>query len=223
MTSRRYNFRRPPAQAGFTLVELLVVISIIALMLAMMVPVYNKIIYNIIRKQVRTTLASLESGCQTYMSETCGNGSYPPGDKSGETVNLVKYLTGKGMPDPLGIPPTGTTYSPPPAGGVQMIWGGRVYGPYVELNPKSIVPVPGGYAIKDAYSNLIAYYVRQPLTSGFTGNGVPSIADPGAYCTQPPSTTPVVDMFCASPGPNGTYGTTAWADSDDIVTFISEE
>ncbi|MCY2927043.1 MAG: prepilin-type N-terminal cleavage/methylation domain-containing protein [Planctomycetota bacterium] len=203
MISQRDTLRRSPSQAGFTLVELLVVISIIALVLAVMNSAYNQIVANIIRKQVRTTLATLEAGCKRYKSDLCGGGKYPPGG----SANLFKYLTGKGMPMEV------------PNGGFQLIKGGRVYGPYVELEPKSIDA--NTLTIKDAYSNKIAYCVQTGTT--FEGEGQGPDTPPAGYCKRTSGNDPEVDMYCASPGPDGKYAPRAWGVIDDIVTFVSEE
>lgn len=219
MKTQRHRLAPAAFRAGFTLVELLVVITIIALMLGVLTPAYNKILANVIRKQVRTMLAGLEAGCKQYKSEACGGGSYPPAG----AANLIKYLTGKGMAAEKDK--AGTNYIEVPGGGFQMAKGGRIYGPYIDLNPKSISASGTGFVITDPYSSQIGYYVRQPSTTTFDGGGAPNIPDPASYCRQTAGGPQLVDMFCSSPGANRTYGTAIWDASsrDDIVTFVSEE
>lgn len=206
---KQSDARPARVRTGFTMVELLVVISIIALIIALVLPVYTHITNNIIRRKVRATIAALESGCQRYKSERCGNGNYPPAG----AVNLFKHLTGRGMSMEVST------------GGFQLVKGGVVYGPYIDLDSVLIGTDSGSPVFKDAYGNVLAYYVLSAGGGTFDGDGNPSIADPAAYCRQGSSSSSLVDMFVASPGPNKRYGANAWdtADGDDIVSFVSEE
>ncbi|MCY2930569.1 MAG: prepilin-type N-terminal cleavage/methylation domain-containing protein [Planctomycetota bacterium] len=202
--------RRSPVRGGFTMVELLVVISIIALVIALVLPAYNSITSSILRRKVRATIAALESGCKRFKSENAGgDNNYPPGG----AVSLLKCLTGSGMPMAVS------------GGGFQNFRpGGKVFGPYIDPDTVKIGTLSGSPVFKDAYGNVLAYYVRN-AGGGFEGGGDPSISDPMAYCRRTSSAAATVDRLIASPGPNKQYGATAWDanDGDDIVTFVSEE
>lgn len=200
--------RQRPGRRGFTMVELLVVISIIALIIALVLPVYNVIQKNVLRRKVRATIAALESGCKRFKFDNAGgDNGYPPAG----VVNLFKCLTGSGMPMAVS------------GGGFQRYKGGQVFGAYIDPDTVRVGTLSGSPVFQDAFGNVLAYYVRNG--GGFDGDGSPAIPDPASYCRKDSSTAATVDFFVASPGPNKQYGANAWdtTDGDDITTFVSEE
>lgn len=69
--------RRHPAR-GFTLVELLVVITIIAVLIGLLVPAIGKVRDIAKRSSTEATFASLGTGIETYKADTKFGGAYPP-------------------------------------------------------------------------------------------------------------------------------------------------
>ena len=78
---------------GFTLMELMVVISLIAILAGMVMAAMPAVLNQIKRKQVKLTMKELEAGLSSYKLD---NGMYPVNEKNeieGGTV-LYKYLSG---------------------------------------------------------------------------------------------------------------------------------
>jgi len=78
---------------GFTLMELMVVISLIAILAGMVLAAMPAVMNSVKRKQVKLTLSELEAGLSSYKLD---NGMYPVND--GEPTEgafvLYKYLSG---------------------------------------------------------------------------------------------------------------------------------
>lgn len=80
---------RPPA-FGFTLVELLVVIAVIALLAALAMPVYNMVTTKSIIQRAQSERDALETAIGSYYRKY---GYYPPGNAAASAANLPPALT----------------------------------------------------------------------------------------------------------------------------------
>jgi prepilin-type N-terminal cleavage/methylation domain-containing protein len=80
---------------AFTLVELLVVISIIAALAAMTVALYSRVAGKTNESAIRTELEQIKLALQVYKEK---NGYFPPSDENDVANNqLYKNLSGKGV------------------------------------------------------------------------------------------------------------------------------
>ncbi|MCY2930570.1 MAG: hypothetical protein NTV86_13935 [Planctomycetota bacterium] len=193
---------------GFTVVNSLAVILVIAALAGAVcfTPVYRTICPGVcIPLKTRANLAALESGCKRFKADNAGaDNNYPPGG----AANLLKYLTGKAMPLEARD------------GGFQRVKGGVVYGPYVDVDTIKTGTSPDGQVFLDSYGHQIGYWVWDG--EKLLGGGNPDIKDPTAYASR--NGRRMVDMFCASPGPDGTYSPNAWTPgTDDVVTFVPKD
>ena len=75
-TQRQPKLRRP--RRGFTLVELLTVIAIIALLIAILVPAIGKVRESAKETATKATIGSLGTGLETFRADQRVGGSYPP-------------------------------------------------------------------------------------------------------------------------------------------------
>lgn len=88
---------RPKAGAGFTLVELLLVISIIGILATILIPTYFSAREGARVARAKLELRSIAEALQRYQID---NGSYPPDVSRGLPSGLEQYLPGGTWPAP---------------------------------------------------------------------------------------------------------------------------
>jgi prepilin-type N-terminal cleavage/methylation domain-containing protein len=81
------NFR-PQSRSGFTLVELLVVIAVIAILASLIFPITAAVNKNKIRSRTQSELAQLETAIESYKAKL---GFYPPSDTNFLAPNVLFY------------------------------------------------------------------------------------------------------------------------------------
>ncbi len=70
---------------GFTLVEILVILSVIALLVAITIAVLPGILGNVAKARATTEIRAMETALESYKTEV---GTYPPGDASSYNPSL---------------------------------------------------------------------------------------------------------------------------------------
>ncbi|MBL7133293.1 MAG: prepilin-type N-terminal cleavage/methylation domain-containing protein [Phycisphaerae bacterium] len=233
----------PRAAAGFTIVELMVVLLIMMLLLAVLAPTVQKIHRTIMRVTALTTVRLIEGGCKAYYDDF--NNQYPPSTHvdyvgwSGSEL-LVLFLTGYG-PDPgPGEQPDGT-----PGADLSADDGCEGYGRRVEKRGRRFGPYNGTERVKtkrvkredetykppvfvDCFDEEIYYYRYDPLLPGYhtTHNPAPpGLDEAGAYSDY---LTQAKDMrtgfILMTAGPDGLFKDyDAHPDTDDITNFLEEQ
>ncbi|MGN6507243.1 MAG: type II secretion system protein, partial [Tepidisphaeraceae bacterium] len=104
MTHRNTPHARPQSarRSGFTLVELLIVIGIIAILVGILLPVAAKIRTTARRTQTLATISKISQGCEAYFSAF---GAYPG------TFSNSAVLNNTTTPNPIGgTPATSITF-----------------------------------------------------------------------------------------------------------------
>jgi prepilin-type N-terminal cleavage/methylation domain-containing protein len=99
MKTPNYGLRR---NTGFTLVELLVVISIIAILAALLIPAAGKIMQDAAKKRAKAELEQLATAIDNYKAKL---GFYPPDNRNNFAVNSLYY-------ELVGCTSDGGTFSP---------------------------------------------------------------------------------------------------------------
>jgi len=154
-------------RAGFTLVELLVVMSIIVLLVTLMVPSLNAFMDRGRATHTRTLLGAIESGLELYRGESALGRDYPPSqyeiDNTGNRSDpqaaygaetLMWALAGPTLQGTTGIPPPDPATNPPH------------YGPFIDIS-RATIRVPPAYsgtqwAILDDFDMPILYFLPDP-------------------------------------------------------------
>jgi prepilin-type N-terminal cleavage/methylation domain-containing protein len=99
---KKMQHKQIPRALGFTLVELLVVISIIALLIAITVPMVGRATESARRAQARTEVASITTAIRAYYNEY---GRFPHGSglvdyrytgENLELINVLRAVEGRG-------------------------------------------------------------------------------------------------------------------------------
>jgi prepilin-type N-terminal cleavage/methylation domain-containing protein len=84
------------ARAGFTLIEVLVVVSIIGILVAVLAVAVNGLQRGAMIANTKAFIETLEQACVNYREKHGVGRDYPPMDQSGpSSKNLVYYLTRK--------------------------------------------------------------------------------------------------------------------------------
>ncbi|MCX6346251.1 MAG: prepilin-type N-terminal cleavage/methylation domain-containing protein [Armatimonadetes bacterium] len=136
-------------KSGFTLIELLVVIAIIAILAAILFPVFARAREAARKSQCLNNIKECAIGIQVYWNDydaTLPNSSIMGVDTATVTTNRQAFLTGSGT-----IPTTGTPAPsfalPPAAGATRTSWAQVIYD---HLKSKDIMFCPSDSA-KDGY------------------------------------------------------------------------
>ncbi|MGC9454192.1 MAG: competence type IV pilus major pilin ComGC [Phycisphaerae bacterium] len=164
--------RSPAGGGGFTLVELMTVIAVIALLLAILIPSLMQIKTQIQRSASLTMVRMLDSACEAYFNDF---DDYPPSrrpdgadylpDWDGKYL-LPLLLTGYGpdAEDP-GIPFEGGRRLDQDDGksefGFRVVARGVVYGPYhgtEDIRMQPAEDTDGPPAFVDSFGNQVFYY-----------------------------------------------------------------
>ena len=88
---------RAPRLRGFTLVELLVVITIIAILAALLVVAASAAMNRARFARIKTELNQLDQGIEQYKNEVSG-GDYPPNAMTNPTTGTMRTLSGNSSP-----------------------------------------------------------------------------------------------------------------------------
>jgi len=197
-----------PRRRGFTLVELLTVISIIILLLAMLAPAYGKIQRQIKTQASQAVIGQLDLACRQYRGDF---GDFPPSQAAGYTMQgsqlMALFLTGYG-------PDTGSDGTPSgllnvddgvDGPGFRVEARGKIYGPYGDVDklraqvkyydPGNGLSVTCPRFFVDAFNNPILYYRFNP-SSGYSAAN--NASGPGFG----PAT---VDSYARGYVPGGSY------------------
>lgn len=212
---------RPRGQ-GFSLVELLVVISILALLIGILVPALSNIRESSKRAASRSLLGTLEFGLKQYSAEL--NGALPPSSSSSYgggswygSELLLQGLTGYAPARQA----NGDWFDRADGEGFRLIDRGQVYGPYVDSG-RLTLSVPDGQSrpvILDSFGNVVLYYRFDAQAGGYDDGdnreGPPRI-DP--YVQGLTGEFPRADYVLITPGTDGEW-TTDWSANDDVTNF----
>ena len=81
------TFRRKPNQKGFTMIELMVVVVIVAILAAIAIPIYGKYIKNARMTEAESRIGEILTAAKAYAQETDTNdngiGEWPPNATTG--------------------------------------------------------------------------------------------------------------------------------------------
>ncbi len=232
---RQVGRRNPQSAIGFTLVELLVIVSIIALLVGMLLPTLNKF-RDVSRKaKTRAIISMIDGACQQYFTDF---EDYPPSqdndDYNGWTGSelITLFLTGYG-PDKNddGIPDVANldTDDGVDGFGFRLEHRGWVYGQYgvEKLDTRiNIRPEFVDARLGESGGNPILYYrwtgsrYNASHNTNGPGDGSQAIldeyvrdADGGAYYRT--------DFILISRGLNGDWDEAGGAENDDVTNFFN--
>jgi prepilin-type N-terminal cleavage/methylation domain-containing protein len=140
---------------GFTLTELMMVIAVIAILMAILLPVANTTMENIRYKQATAEISMIEAALETYYSD---HGEYP------DTSAMTSEQANEHLSDCLT-----STYTV----------GGRDVGPYLRMSDLNISDDTGNIRLLDPWKSI--YFYEYPGTPG-QGNApaFPNIASAGS-------------------------------------------
>lgn len=220
------------SRRGFTLIELMTVIGIIALLLLIGAPAAVSILNSIKVKASRVILAQVDAGLKAYKTDF---EAYPPaGGNGGATI--CRLLTGYAPDQPTDDPdrtpmsPKGTSANSGSYSfadddgqegfGFRLAPKGRVFGPYGGTED---LRSSGGDSARfvDKFGQPILYYLYDFGARGFISSqntDGPSIT---TYATNSSDTGGLyrTDYLLITCGPNGEWDTPSKGDSDDITNF----
>ncbi len=169
---------------GFTLIEVLTVITIILLLITVFLPSFQAITREVRMSATRSTVTLLDSGCKSYYAD---HGVYPASGMS----RLVVDMTGMELQSPLDdVVPTmcdnslvasGDNKDYYPGEGFKTSARGKKYGPYGDTEQLKIdIEYDGNkpqyYFFMDAFDHEIQYFSAQ-TSNNYSSLTVPSELD----------------------------------------------
>lgn len=226
-----------PRGEGFSLVELLVVISILALLIGILVPALSNIRESSKRAASRSLLGTLEFGLQQYAEDF----RRPDEDDAYQRTQVFRGLPPSGYVDSdylggrwhgsqaLVQALTGYRDDDGNAGeGFRTIARGQVYGPYVDSGKLTIAQreAPDGTSrpvILDSFDNVVLYYRFDPKAGQYhDGDNADDGPEQGINDYLRGATDgagyPRTDYVLITPGTDGEW-TTDWSANDDVTNF----
>ncbi|MCK4625995.1 MAG: hypothetical protein KAV00_11835 [Phycisphaerae bacterium] len=227
--SRSPAIRNPQSASGFTLVELLVIVSIIVLLIGLLLPALNKFRIAGKKTKVQAIINLIDGACQQYFTDF---EDYPPSqdndDYNGWTGSelIALFLTGYGLD-------TGGDGLPDRANldaddgvdgyGFRLEQRGRVYGPYngaekldtrIDTRPE-FVDVFGRLG-----GNAILYYRYDgSIYNADHNNSDPT--DPNSYAKDSDGDYYRTDFILISRGRNEDWNAPKDGGSDDVTNFFN--
>jgi len=220
---------RPRPRAGFTLVELLVVMGIIGLLIGLLIPAVNAAIVATRVAATKNIIEGLDTAIQAFRTDW---GCFPPSSRSrsqasdavdtGGTQNLVYYLLGPSSGSSGTVGWGGASGAAP--------FGGKatgVYPPYYRGDSRYL----SGGMVSDALQpqKLIFYYRAEPAlaTSSvplFATSDCPAPTTSGSGGTGTISDSKDTfksqaqfELLCKKPRPGGSATDTDWVRKDYIL------
>jgi type II secretory pathway pseudopilin PulG len=210
-------------------VELLVIVSIIALLVGMLAPSIGKALQISYANTTRSMIATIDSACVTFMNNTesaygLSQGFYPPSNRS--------LVNGNAVFDNLAIPTdvnqgryllpffltgyAGDAVDNADGWGLRFKSGGSVYGPYNGLNDAPMEKNGDQVVFKDAFDNDIYYY-------RYRSGGFQSADNSGGPGYLSDLSDKRKDFLIISPGADGEFGSSS-SDTkadDDLSNAVS--
>lgn len=234
LTGKKRNRCGPVRRAaGFTIVELMVVLVIMMLLLAVLAPTVQKIHRTIMRTAALGTIHLIEGGCKQYYEDF---EEYPPSAPSGYAgwsgrELLVLFLTGYGPDTGTKGEPGGNLYTDDGCEGFgfRLEKRGRVFGPYngtenvkTKKTKKTSVDRP---VFVDAFDEEIYYY---RYDNGYSTNDnppPPGLEEAGKYDAYLSyAATQRKEFILMTAGPDGVFrDVDVYSDTDDITNFLEEQ
>lgn len=162
---------RPATIAAFTLIELVVVITIIVILVGLVLSTVGYVQKNAARSRAGTEIAAMSAACESYKADS---GTYPR-DTANNTTDNLAALTASPTPDPMptSYDPSDSRYSAASfylysqlsgnPSGDRLTYTQRSY---LQFKPNMLSP-PGGTgtvtAIRDPFGNSYGYSTAQQV------------------------------------------------------------
>ncbi len=227
------KIKNQKSKIGFTLVELLVVISIIALLVGMLLPTLNRFYLAAAKAKTRAAINLIDGACQYYFNDFK---DYPPsndnttyGGWTGSEL-LVLFLTGyAGDPTSNGAPDGNLDVDDGVEGfGFRLARRGNVYGPYNGAEKLSVHKGgndrPEFVDTFDKPGKPILYYRWDSGDSEYksghnTGDVLTNLTQ---YAQNADAAYYRTDFILISRGPNEQWNAPKDGDSDDVTNFSNK-
>jgi len=241
---------RPPearrqAWRAFTLMELMLVISAIAMLLIITLPAVTKAISSFKRKASQGIISQLANACEAYETDF---GAYPPSyvtsRSSWRGSQLLTLLLTGYFPDShdgtsgLGEPGTDALFGGPgetdddgkEGFGFRVVRGGRQYGPYMGTDRNEFMPAsPDDHPVfVDAFGNEVFYY-RYETAGGYDadhnrgGDIDGPLGEISGYADDPDGGVYRKDFLLITAGADGDFTDPTDVKWDDITNFFLED
>jgi prepilin-type N-terminal cleavage/methylation domain-containing protein len=203
---------KPLPRAGFTLVELLVVIGIIVLLMGLALPMITRAYRNAVRTRMQADLHVIAMGIEAYRADFKDIPRTDPNDTTWGGTNYAGHLRGActlcwalvapGNADTTAYNGSSVTQGYDGANGPGFrIRGtqGQIYGPYINPDHIKIILLSNGtvgdnhfYCFADTYGNPYLYY---PANTGATITAASGYVGSSSAAYSANSTNPVLPMF----------------------------